>query len=137
MNKEFLFYVKLFGLKEQLTQNELKPAYRQNAEDYHPDKYVNAPAHAKQHTLDIMQQINGVHEYSKIITGESMKLQNFTQLNLKVEMRQKNVHYDSNNIETNNMNNKFDYFFGKRLERCSFEKMKNPGASSWVSKISP
>jgi hypothetical protein len=70
MDKAFLFYVKLLGVKEHFTQNELKAAYHENAEKYHPDKYANAPEYEKQHALDIMRHINEAYEYLKLYNIE-------------------------------------------------------------------
>ncbi|MDR2047847.1 MAG: DnaJ domain-containing protein [Treponema sp.] len=92
MNKAFLFYVKLLGLKEHFTQNELKAAYRQNAEKYHPDKYANVPAYEKQHALDIMQQINEAYNYLKNYNGEKHEASNFHQNQFKNQNVAKNVH---------------------------------------------
>jgi tetratricopeptide (TPR) repeat protein len=69
VDKEFLFYRKLLGLNDHFTKQELKEAYRQCAGKYHPDLYVNAPAHEKQHTLDIMKQINEAYEYLQCKKG--------------------------------------------------------------------
>jgi DnaJ-class molecular chaperone len=46
------------GLSEHFAQDELKKAYRQCAEKYHPGLYVNASLHEKRHAEDIMKQIN-------------------------------------------------------------------------------
>jgi curved DNA-binding protein CbpA len=92
MDKAFLFYVKLLGLKEQFTQNELKAAYRQSAEKYHPDKYANAPAHEKQHALDIMQQINEAYDYLKNYNVENRAAPNINSNQFKNQNVTKNVH---------------------------------------------
>jgi hypothetical protein len=70
MDKEFLFYRKLLGLNEHFTRFELRAVYRENAEKYHPDRYANAPAHEKQHALDIMKQINEAYAYLQIHNAE-------------------------------------------------------------------
>ncbi|MDR2742442.1 MAG: DnaJ domain-containing protein [Treponema sp.] len=65
MDKEYSFYRKFLGLKENFRENELKIAYRQYALKYHPDKYVNASEFEKRHSVDIMKQINNAYEYLK------------------------------------------------------------------------
>jgi curved DNA-binding protein CbpA len=67
MDKEFLFSCRLLGVSEHFTYDELKNAYRQCAGKYHPDLYVNAPAHEKRHADEIMKQINDAYEYLKSI----------------------------------------------------------------------
>jgi DnaJ-class molecular chaperone len=63
MDKEFLFSCRLLGVSERFTYDELKNAYRQCAEKYHPDLYANASAHEKRHAGEIMKQINDAYEY--------------------------------------------------------------------------
>jgi hypothetical protein len=65
MDKEFLFSCRLLGVSERFTYDDLKNAYRQCAENYHPDLYANASAHEKRHAEEIMKQINEAYEYLK------------------------------------------------------------------------
>ena len=92
MDKTFLFYMKLLGLKEQFTQNELKAAHRQNAEKYHPDKYTNAPAYEKQHALDIMQQINEAYDYLKKYNEKKHEIPNIHSNQFKNQNVEKNAY---------------------------------------------
>jgi hypothetical protein len=96
VDKEFSFSCRLLGVSEHFTYDELKNAYRQCAEKYHPDLYVNAPAHEKRHAEDIMKQINDAYEYLKS-TAES-------------------VWYESNNHEIQN---------NRRTEEEIMEIVKN------------
>jgi curved DNA-binding protein CbpA len=66
MDIEYSFYRKLLGLNENFTENELKAAYRQNALKYHPDKYAHDPEFERQHSVDIMKQINDAYQYLKV-----------------------------------------------------------------------
>jgi DnaJ-class molecular chaperone len=70
MDKEFLFSCRLLGLSERFTYDELKNAYRQCAEKYHPDLHANAPPYEKRHAEEIMKQINDAYKYLKS-TAES------------------------------------------------------------------
>jgi DnaJ-class molecular chaperone len=59
------FYRNLLGLKLRFTKGELKNAYREAAEKYHPDKYASTSKRDKENAEMLMKQINCAYEILK------------------------------------------------------------------------
>jgi curved DNA-binding protein CbpA len=90
MDKEFLFSCRILGVSEHFTYDELKNTYRQCVAKYHPDLYVNAPAHEKRHAEDIMKQINDAYKYLKS-TSENTQYRSSNSSTLKGKLSEEEL----------------------------------------------
>jgi DnaJ-class molecular chaperone len=61
------FYQRLLGLKLIFTQGELKTAYREAAEKYHPDRYISASKRDRENAETLMKQVNEAYEVLKSV----------------------------------------------------------------------